>query len=125
MAVFRFMVIDEDGQRVGRFETGDPDWRASDIFALDEQAWRIVEILPEVSTMVAYNAVWVAAPAIDEDEQATLDWPVPDAVRRARIRCKSTAKTGASTGTVALEAGGIAVSEDVTLEFDVSATKNT
>lgn len=85
-AVFRFMVVDEDGQRVGRFETDDPNWRAGDIFALDEQMWRILEILPEVSTMVAYNAVWVAAPAVGEDEQATLPgWPVPDAIRRARI----------------------------------------
>ena len=85
MAVFRFMVIDEDGQRVGRFGTEDPDWRAGDIFALDEQMWRIVEILPEVSTMVAYNAVWVAAPAVGEDEQATLPgWSVPDAIRSAR-----------------------------------------
>ena len=85
MAVFRFMVIDEDGQRVGRFEADDPNWRAGDIFALDEQMWRLVEVLPEVSTMVAYNAVWVAAPAIDEDDQAALpSWPVPDAIRRAR-----------------------------------------
>jgi hypothetical protein len=85
-AVFRFMVIDEDGQRVGRFETADPNWRAGDIFALDEQMWRIVEILPEVSTMVAYNAVWVAAPAVGEDERTGRDgWPVPDAIRRARV----------------------------------------
>jgi hypothetical protein len=79
------MVIDEDGRRVGRFETGDPDWRAGDTFTLDEQMWRIVEVLPEVSTMVAYNAVWVAAPAIDEDEQAVPEgWPVPEAIRQAR-----------------------------------------
>lgn len=84
-AVFRFMVIDEAGQRVGRFETDDPNWRTGDLFALDEQMWRIIEILPEVSTMVAYNAVWVATPAVDEDEQATLPgWPVADAIRRAR-----------------------------------------
>lgn len=84
-AVFRFMVIDEAGKRVGRFETDGPELRAGDIFALDEQMWRIVEILPEVSTMVAYNAVWVAAPAVDEDEQATHSgWPVPEAIRRAR-----------------------------------------
>ncbi|HEY2373750.1 MAG TPA: hypothetical protein VGH82_14600 [Gaiellaceae bacterium] len=84
MALLRFMVIDEDGQRVGRFETDDLNWRAGDIFALDEQTWRIVEILPEVSTMVAYNAVWLAAPAIEEDEQAAAlaDWPVPDSIRR-------------------------------------------
>ena len=84
--IFRFMVIDEDGHRVGRFETADPNWRAGDRFALDEEIWQIVEILPEVSTMVAYNAVWVAAPAVDEDGQAALDgWPVPDAIRRARV----------------------------------------
>ena len=84
--MFRFMVIDEDGHRVGRFETADPNWRAGDIFALDEEMWRIVELLPEVSTMVAYNAVWVAAPAVDEDKPAALDgWPVPDAIRRARV----------------------------------------
>jgi hypothetical protein len=85
-AVFRFMVVDEDGQRVGRFETEDPNWRAGDVFVLDERMWRLVEVLPEVSTMVAYNAVWVAAPALDEDEQEALaGWPVPDAIRRARI----------------------------------------
>jgi hypothetical protein len=84
--IFRFMVIDEDGHRVGRFETADPNWRAGDVFALDEEMWRIVGILPEVSTMVAYNAVWVAATAVDEDGQAALDgWPVPDAIRRARV----------------------------------------
>jgi len=55
MARFRFMVIDEDGQRIGRFESGDPNWRAGDTFTLDEQLLRILEILPEVSTMVAYN----------------------------------------------------------------------
>ncbi len=65
------MVIDEDGQRVGRFESGNPNWRAGDAFTLDEQVLRIVEILPEVSTMVAYNAVWVVAPATDDDVQAT------------------------------------------------------
>ncbi len=82
--MFRFMVIDEDGHRVGRFETADANWRAGEDFALDEQMWRIVEILPEVSTMVAYNAVWVAAPAVDQDEHAALDgWPMPDAIRRA------------------------------------------
>lgn len=85
MPALRFMVIDEDGRRVGRFETSDANWRTGDVFALDEQMWRIVEILPEVSTMVAYNAVWVAAPAVGEDERVTLrGWPVPDAIRRAR-----------------------------------------
>ena len=71
MARFRFMVIDEDGQRVGRFETADSNWRVGDTFTLDEQLLRIVEILPEVSTMVAYNAVWVVTPATDDDEHAT------------------------------------------------------
>jgi len=84
MAVFRFLIIDEDGQRVGRFESEDLTWRTGDTFALDEQTWRIVEILPEVSTMVAYNAVWVAAPATDEDEQVDAGWPVPEALGRAQ-----------------------------------------
>lgn len=65
------MVVDEDGQRVGRLESDDPNWRANDVFALDEQMWRLLEILPEVSTMVTYDAVWVAAPANEEDEQAS------------------------------------------------------
>jgi len=82
VARFRFMVIDEDGQRMGRFESGDPSWRAGDTFTLDEQLLRIVEILPEVSTMVAYNAVWVVTPAA-ADEQAT-DPAVADAVGRTR-----------------------------------------
>jgi hypothetical protein len=89
MPVFRFMVVDEDGQRIGRVETDDLNWRAGDVFALDEQTWRIVEILPEVSTMVAYNAVWVAALAIDEEERAALPvQPVPDAIRRAEIKAR-------------------------------------
>lgn len=57
MAVFRFMVVAEDGRRVGRYETSQPDWRADDVFDADGLSWRIVEVLPEVSTMVAYNAV--------------------------------------------------------------------
>lgn len=71
MVRFRFMVIDEDGKRVGRVESEDPNWRAGDTFTLGEQLLRIVEVLPEVSTMVAYNAVWVATSADDEGEQAT------------------------------------------------------
>lgn len=71
--VFRFMVIDEDGRRVGRFETDDPGWRPGDVFPLDEQMWRILEILPEVSTMVGYNAVWVAAPCAAGEEPAARD----------------------------------------------------
>jgi len=70
MTLFRFMVVDEDGQRVGRFETEELDWRAGDTFSLEEETWRIVEILPEVSTMVAYNAVWVAAPSTDDEESS-------------------------------------------------------
>ena len=86
MTVFRFMVIDEDGRRVGRFETGDPNWRAGDTFSIDDQTWRIVEVLPEVSTMVAYNAVWVAAPAVDGDDQPPLGgWPAPKSMRGLRI----------------------------------------
>jgi hypothetical protein len=85
MTRFRFMVIDEDGQRIGRFESGDPNWRAGDTFTLDEQLLRILEILPEVSTMVAYNAVWVATPATD-DEQATYPAaPVAEAQGRPRF----------------------------------------
>lgn len=83
MARFRFMVIDEDGQRIGRFESRDPNWRAGDTFTLDEQLLRILEILPEVSTMVAYNAVWVVTPSTD-DEQTTAA-PVVEALGRTRI----------------------------------------
>ena len=83
MARFRFMVIDEDGQRIGRFESGDPNWRAGDTFILDEQLLRILEILPEVSTMVAYNAVWVVTPATG-DEQTT-EAPAVEAPGRTRI----------------------------------------
>jgi Lhr-like helicase len=58
----RYLVIDADGQRIGRFESSKLEWKPGDVFDLDGHSWRIVEILPEVSTMVAYNAVWVAAP---------------------------------------------------------------
>jgi hypothetical protein len=54
------MIIDADGQRIGRFESSEVNWKAGDVFELDECDWRIVEILPEVSTMVTYNEVWVA-----------------------------------------------------------------
>jgi hypothetical protein len=71
MAVFRFLVVDEDGRRVGRYETSQPDWRAGDLFEVDGRTWRIVEDLPEVSTMVAYNALWIAAPVpADEIDDA-------------------------------------------------------
>jgi hypothetical protein len=86
MVRFRFMVIDEDGQRIGRFESDDPNWRAGDTFTLGEQELRIVEILPEVSTMVAYNAVWVVTPATIEDEPATDPAAaLAEAVGRTRI----------------------------------------
>ena len=83
MARFRFMVIDEDGQRIGRFESGDPNWRAGDTFTLDEQLLRILEILPEVSTMVAYNAVWVVTPSTDDEQTAAA--PAVEAPGRPRI----------------------------------------
>jgi hypothetical protein len=83
MARFRFMVIDEDGQRIGRFESDDPNWRAGDTFTLDEQLLRILEILPEVSTMVAYNAVWVVTPATDDEK--TTEAPTVEAPGRTRI----------------------------------------
>ena len=63
MPLFRYMIIDADGQRIGRFESSDLEWKPGDVFDLDDRSWRIVEILPEVSTMVTYNAVWVVAPA--------------------------------------------------------------
>jgi hypothetical protein len=85
MARFRFMIIDEDGKRIGRFESGDPNWRAGDTFTLDEQLLRILEILPEVSTMVAYNAVWVATPATDDDQETYPAAPVAEAQGRTRI----------------------------------------
>jgi Lhr-like helicase len=62
MPLLRYMVIDADGQRIGRFESSQLEWKPGDIFDLGERSWRIVEILPEVSTMVGYNAVWVATP---------------------------------------------------------------
>lgn len=62
MPLFRYMVIDTDGRRIGHFESSELEWRPGDRFDLEGHGWRIVEILPEVSTMVAYNAVWVAAP---------------------------------------------------------------
>ena len=74
MAVFRFLVVNEDGRRVGRYETSQPDWRPGDVFDVDGLTLRIVEVLPEVSTMVAYNAVWIAAPVLDRDID---DSPLP------------------------------------------------
>jgi hypothetical protein len=82
VAVFRFLVVDEDGRRVGRFETNNASWEVGDLFVLDEQPWRISEILPEVSTMVAYNAMWVAVPAaVDEDAPPSAS-PATDTAQR-------------------------------------------
>jgi hypothetical protein len=61
--LWRFLLIDADGQRVGRFETQQIGWKTGDVFELDGMRWQISEILPEVSTMVTYNAVWVVIPA--------------------------------------------------------------
>jgi len=58
------MLVDTDGRRVGRFETSQFLWGVvGDTFESDEARWRIVEILPEVSTAVVYHGVWVVAPA--------------------------------------------------------------
>jgi hypothetical protein len=62
LPLFRYLVVDTDGRRIGRFESSALEWRPGDSFDFEGHCWRIVEILPEVSTMVAYNAVWVAAP---------------------------------------------------------------
>jgi hypothetical protein len=61
--LWRYLLIDADGRRIGRFETERIGWAAGHVFELDGERWRISEILPEVSTMVTYNAVWVVAPA--------------------------------------------------------------
>ena len=58
------MLIDRDGQRVGRLETARLDWQVGDEFELEGDSWQIVEMLPEVSTAITYNAVWVVAPAV-------------------------------------------------------------
>ena len=50
MAVFQFMVVDQDGRRVGRSETSQPDWWAGDVFDL-----------------VACNAVWSGTRALVAD----------------------------------------------------------
>jgi hypothetical protein len=72
MMLLRYLIIDEDGRRVGRFDTSEIAWKCGDIFQLEDRSWRIVEILPEVSTMVVYNAVWVATPAMgSEDDDVT------------------------------------------------------
>lgn len=65
MAVYRFLVVDRDGHRLGRFESDRLDWAPGDVFSVDEVDGdlRLVEVLPDVSTMVDHNAVWVAQPA--------------------------------------------------------------
>jgi len=44
------------------------------VFDVDGLTWRIVEVLPAVSTMVAYNAVWVATSALGGEID---DGPLP------------------------------------------------
>ena len=55
------------------------------LFAGAKQLLRILEILPEVSTMGAYNAVWVATPATDDDQETYPAAPVAEAQGRTRI----------------------------------------
>ncbi len=62
MAVYRFLVVDQDGHRLGRFESDRLDWAPGDVFRLDDDELRLVEVLPDVSTMVEHNAVWVSEP---------------------------------------------------------------
>ena len=59
---FRYMLIDKDGQRVGSFEPRRLVWQVGDTFRADGAHWRIVEMLPEVSTAVVYHGVWVVEP---------------------------------------------------------------
>jgi hypothetical protein len=56
------MLIDSDGQRVGNFEPAQLEWQVGDTFEADDQQWRILEMLPEVSTAVVYHGVWVVEP---------------------------------------------------------------
>jgi hypothetical protein len=61
--VYRFLVVDQDGHRLGRFESDRLDWAPGDAFQLEEVGeLRLVEVLPDVSTMVDHNAVWVSEP---------------------------------------------------------------
>lgn len=62
MPRYRYMLIDTDGVRIGRFETDVTTWRPGDTFDFEERVWRILEMLPEVSTAVAYLGVWVVEP---------------------------------------------------------------
>ena len=57
------MLIDADGQRVGSFEPDQLEWQVGETFEAEDQQWRIVEMLPEVSTAVVYHGVWVVEPA--------------------------------------------------------------
>ena len=59
----RYLLIDPDGVRIGRFETELVDWRVGDRFQYEDRQWRIVELRPEVSTAVAYLGVWVVVDA--------------------------------------------------------------
>ena len=61
--IFRYMLVDTDGQRLGRFETSQFLWSVGDTFESDNARWRIVEFLPEVSTAVVYHGLWVVTPA--------------------------------------------------------------
>jgi hypothetical protein len=56
------MLIDGDGQRVGSFDTTQIVWEPGETFEVDDRVWRIVEMLPEVSTAVVYHGVWVVEP---------------------------------------------------------------
>ena len=57
------MVIDADGQRIGRFESSELDWKRGDVFDLDDRSWRIVEILRSSSRRL------VVGEAVDHVEQ--------------------------------------------------------
>jgi hypothetical protein len=60
---FRYILSDRDGQRGGRVETTRLAWAAGDTLEADDATWRIVEMLPEVSTAVEYLGVWIVEPA--------------------------------------------------------------
>ena len=53
------MLIDRDGVRIGRYDSERVEWAVGDEISYDGRTWRIVELLPEVSTMVSYVGVWV------------------------------------------------------------------
>ncbi len=62
MPVYRYMLVDRDGHRIGRYETSQIEWPPGSTFEYEGQRFEIIEILPEVSTAVAYLGVWVVAP---------------------------------------------------------------